>query len=134
MILTQKFHLDAAKAKEGVWLDYDGARFLLAHYGVANPRFQYALASNFESLSETAADFEAFSSQQALEIALFVDSVLLDWEEVYLSEEDKEPIPYSKEKAVEVLTSFPGLRIGLALLASEQSNYAFKKEAELVKN
>jgi|APSaa5957512535_1039671.scaffolds.fasta_scaffold126834_1 hypothetical protein len=106
MDLTKKYgSLDAKTQAE--WVKWDDAELLVAPEN--NLAFQSASLHEFR-ISDI--DGEGLSDRSAHEVVtldakLKAKTILLDWKNVFI---DGSEIPYSEEKAVEILTDYPQFR------------------------
>jgi len=105
MTKLSDLRVDPALETEGVWVDFAaGVRLRIAR--LANPRFQeriFALAHR-----NGAAESEPTKEERDQQLRRAVaETVLVGWDQV--EEEDGSPMPYSPERALEVLSD-PGLR------------------------
>lgn len=124
-VLAQ-FTTDKAIETKGKWVDVGPAKFLLARAGGSNTKFQKSIEAvmrPYQRLIQMDQLSEAEASK--LTVKPFVETVLLGWENVRPAVQDEdgewqigEPIPYSKDKAVEILSSHPDL---FRLLLSEST-------------
>jgi len=126
------FTTDKATETKGKWIPVGPAKFLVARAGGSNTKFQKAIETamrpyqrliQMEQLSETEAT--------KLTVKPFVETVLLGWENVRPATQDEdqewvagEPIPYSQEKAIEILTQFPDLFRHLLTESTKLGNFA----------
>lgn len=127
-----KFRTDAEKEKKGVWIPIgEGAELLIARWG--NPD----MIKVSERLMEPAEIRQAFrhgalSEEKAQEIntEIMAEAILLNWRGL---EENGKAIPYSKEKAIELLRikDFSGL---VTQISKTQENYRAQVHAEGVDN
>lgn len=111
------FTTDKASETKGKWIEVGPAKFLLARAGGSNAKFQKAVEVAMRPYQRLI-QMDQFSEAEASKAMVkpFVDHVLLGWENVrpVMQDEDQEwiagePFPYTKEKAVEILTNLPDL-------------------------
>lgn len=121
-----KFATDLELEESGVWVDIgEGARLRVARVG--NPRYRKRLREllaphkrlvRIDKLPEDLSD--------ELVIKAFAETILLDWEG--LEDDNGEPIEYSVEHAIELLTGLRDFRMMVAEIANEQE--AFRREEQ----
>lgn len=111
--LYDLFETSSEAEVAGTWVPVGPARFLLARMGGANDKFMTTASKrtkpfqgHLESLPKKTSD--------DLAIGIFVDTVLLNWENVV--DRNKQELPFSKENAKTLLQDLPNL---LAVLHSE---------------
>lgn len=121
MDLRKNFDTEKDLIKEGIWIDFNGGRFLVAYAGNLNPKW-VKIAERVYKPHRYAVDHDILSEELAEELnaQIFVEAVLLDWQNVEL---DGEKLPYSRENAKRVLKEFPILWQGLREQATKVSNY-----------
>jgi hypothetical protein len=97
----RKYRTDVKAELEGVWLPVGDAKFLIARHN--NARYQAAwrrhMRPHWDAGTET---FKQLPADEAIRITCdtLAETILLGWEGVT---EGGEPVPYSKEKALEYL-------------------------------
>lgn len=126
------FTTDKATETKGKWVEIGPAKFLLARAGGSNTKFQKAIEAVMRPYQRMIA-MDQFSEAEAAKLSVkpFVDTVLLGWENVRPVTQDEdgewqvgEPIPFSKEKAVEILTNLPDLFRRLLTESTNIGNFA----------
>jgi hypothetical protein len=134
MGLRSRFKTDVAAVQSGVWFDMPFARnadgsvpgFKLARFGLANPKYQKALALFIEQ----AGDLETVSDEQDRERStrFFVDFAVMDWRNVQ-PEDDGVELKFSKDAATEILNSWDWVDLlnWLRQRASEQEGFKAKE-------
>ena len=120
---------DVKKENEGVWTEFAiGIELLIAR--ARNPKYQECLRNKTENVRVDLRK-EDFDEKEFADILLQVraETVLLGWKNI---EEDGQPVPYSKEKAMEYFRN-PGLKdfYKFVVAVSENSDKYMK---ELVKD
>jgi len=102
------FTTDRDLETEGIYLEYAGARFLVARAGGGNKKFttiaQKRLAPFTEAMRRGVVDEETSVKVLA---EIYADSVILDWENV--TDKNDNPLPYNRENVIKVLTELPEL-------------------------
>lgn len=118
--LFDMFETSTEAEASGIWVPIGPARFKIARMGGANSSFKKEaqkrlkpFQSAMDSLPEKAAD--------ELAINLFVDTVLLDWENVI--GKDGVVITFSKEAAKALFKLLPNLFAALQAEATKLSNF-----------
>jgi hypothetical protein len=114
MSIFSQFETDRTAEVEGVWVDYgensDGTipSFKVSRMSKANKKYTKALdratrphrrAIELETLKEETAE--------SLFLNVFVETVLLDWKNI--QDRSGNEIPFSKEKALEIMNALPEL-------------------------
>lgn len=97
----KKHQLAPAKATAGIWLDYDGARFLIASSKSREFKTNSLRKVRSKNQNVLQAAPETFGD---IQLEVMADKVLLDWEGVNDGEQD---VPYSKENALMLLKTAP---------------------------
>ena len=116
---------------EGIWQDIgDGVSLLIARIG--NPQYQ----KEFQKIAKPhrrALRRGTLSDEVAekLLIKAMAKNILLDWKGL---EEDGEPIPYSYENAVRILTEYKDLRDYVSDMANEIDAFKLEDDEEAEKN
>lgn len=104
---------DRDKAVRGTWCDIMGGQFLIARAG--NENYMAAQERNGKRQATTATE-----RQRALYRSI-AEGILLDWRAV--TDANGEPITYSVESAIEVLTDNPDLVNAIMVEANDFENY-----------
>ncbi|UOF80399.1 hypothetical protein [Caudoviricetes sp.] len=118
MSIYKNFSHDSDKVKGGVWHEIEGSRFKLAFAGEINPNYSKVRERVFRAAGRTNLSDEKL---REIEVSIFVDAVLLGWENV--TGPDDSPLEYNRAAAVEVLTDLPWLLETLQNLAANRSYY-----------
>jgi len=86
------------KAEKGVWTEYEGIRLLVARYNNAAHKRAIAEGSkpHLERIRAGDSDLNLTIQREAM-----AGTVLLGWDK--LEDDDGKPIPFSQEKALEIL-------------------------------
>lgn len=107
----------------GVWLEFDGAQFLVA--SIKGTAFSTAVARRSRKLNpaEMKKKPELFLQLQTEVIA---DKILLDWKGV---EDNGEPVPCTRENKLRVL-ALPEFREWLETASSDMENFRQEATAE----
>lgn len=131
MSIYKKYSTDKTKDQEGVFIPVGGgASFKLTRMGPTNIRY----GNKFKALSkpyERLAKNDELSPEKALEIQVkaFCGTVLVDWKDV--TDKDGNPLEFSEENAVKVLTDLPDLYLELVSESENRDNFQIdEKEAE----
>lgn len=104
---------DNQKATSGTWRDIMGGQFLVARAG--NENYMAAQERNGKRTATTAAE-----RQRALYRSI-AEGILLDWRDV--TDAKGEPIPYSVDAAIEVLSDNPDLVNAIMVESNDHENY-----------
>lgn len=104
---------DRDKAVHGTWREIMGGQFLIARAG--NENYMAAQERNGKRQATTATE-----RQRALYRSI-AEGILLDWRDV--TDANGEPITYSVESAIEVLTDNPDLVNAIMVEANDFENY-----------
>lgn len=141
MSLLSAFKTDKKKEATGFWFEDTGVinddettpGFLLARASASNPKFAKgaeAIGKKFKRQLET----DSLSNEVArtLNKALFLDTILLDWRNVWLPTDDdsgtEHLVPYSRENADKLFDLLPDLYELLEGEAKKLSNF---RDAEI---
>lgn len=124
-----RFTTDSTLELNGVWVDIgEGAKLLVARVG--NPRYRErlrALMKPYKRQIRTDTLPEDLSEDMVLRA--FSETILLGWEG--LEDDNGAAVPYSREKAYELLRDLRDFRAMVAEIAQEQEAYrAVEAEAE----
>lgn len=107
---------DKVKEVDGVWMDYVGeSKMLIARFN--NPAMEKWILRKTMAATRRIADVESRLDLAREAVAKFV---LLDWKLLFL---DDEAIPYSKEKAYEVLTDYPDFHETIVAMSMEREAF-----------
>lgn len=119
------FESDAKAEKAGTWIGLGTMRFKIARAGGANSDFIKLASQRFKPY-QAAINADTMPKEIAddLVVGIFVDTIVLDWENVY--GRDKQLIPFSKEACRKLLTDLPNLFTELQQASMKVSN--FQKE------
>lgn len=120
--LSKAFKTDRDLEVNGVWLEVqDGVRFLVSRFNEMNPKTKAAFARHYAPYA-AAIEAQAMPEEREREILVkvFVESSLRNWEGVEI---DDEAVPFSPEKAVELLMELPDLFATLYKYAKESGSY-----------
>jgi hypothetical protein len=125
----EEYKSDPKLEVEGVWCEIDdGAKVKVAFFGNAN------FTKLNQKLSKPYVGFRSVPEEKVDEITitLLVETILLDWENIV--DKDKKPIPYSKEKARELLTASRWFRDRISALAVQEQRFRQESKDGVVKN
>ena len=131
--LYKKFATNPDKEKDGIWVNYDDARFLIARAGGANTRFQVTLSSKIRPYKKQIAS-QTLSDEESAKIMVevFVEGVLRGWENV--EDENDNPLEFTRENAIKLLSDIPELLEFLREEAFLIGNFKDSLTEETVKN
>jgi len=105
---------------EGVWKPIGGGRVLVASFD--NPEYHTMLAVEsrpYQALSK-AGGAPSPKVIEKMTIKVMAHTILKNWEGLTIK---GEPVEYSIENAVKILTEYPRFRDAVALIATDISNY-----------
>lgn len=127
------FQTDTNLEKDGIVVDYGDFRFRIARAGGANTRFQKTLAARIRPFRR-AIDAGAITDADADKIlhGVFVDSVLLGWEDV--TDEHGNPLEFTRENALKLFSDLPDLFRDLQQQASVVANFRREDLQDTIKN
>jgi hypothetical protein len=104
----------------GVWADIGPARFKLARMGGANTKFSKTATKRLKPFQASMDNLpDKVATDMAVEI--FIDTVLLDWQNVIWT--DGTPMEFSKANAKKLLVRLPNLFLALQNEAGKLSNF-----------
>jgi len=107
--------------KNGVWFDLGDCRFLLKRFGGANRDLSKVMAKVFKPVAHLVEkDLLPDEVDSKLTAKAFVEACLVDWEGVEI---DGEEVPFSKEKAIELMVELPDLMQTLLECSKNVENY-----------
>ena len=131
MSIYKRFKTDAdLEAKSGIELDYgDGVKIRVLRAGGSNLAFQKALR---EALIKHGRRLSAMSDDESVRgmAEIYADTVIVGWEGI--SDENDEPLPFSKANVVKVLTELPELFRDIQSAAQSVDLFRAERRAELV--
>jgi hypothetical protein len=122
--------IDQAKANEGTWGTFSGAKFLIARYN--NPKAQALrneiVLANLEVVQAGGEAAEAVNAE--LNTRVLSETILLGWEDLT---KGGEPLPFSPEVARTYIEDprFAELRQFIENYSVARGNYQEKSEAEV---
>lgn len=126
-----QFDADLSSIDAGVWTDWNGSKFLVAH--ISNMKFQKMLARlqqpHRKKLEQGSLDPQ--TNRDILCKALS-ETVLLDWKDV--GSMSGQSVPYSAQNAYHALRADPEFRDYIAEFATQMANYRATEVAELGKS
>lgn len=139
--LFSAYKSDPTKAAKGFWFEDTGVinddgttpGFLLARAHTTNPAFAKgaeAVGKKFKRQLEN--DTLTGDQARVLNMALFLDTVLLDWRNVF--GENGEAIPFSRDNADKLLLLLPDLYELLEAEAKKLSNFRAAEIEDDTKN
>ena len=117
------FATDTLREAEGFWHPVsDTIQFLMARAGGSNSNFAKSLEvrtrPHRRKIDNDDMDLDLANK---IMIEVFAETVIKDWEGI--TNEDGEPMPYTKENAVMLLTQLPDLFNELREVAVKQANF-----------
>lgn len=126
-----KYKTDETLEREGVWVDMgDGFHVRIARDG--NPKHSAAVSRLTKPFKQQIRR-GTLGQEKLAEIAAqaMAEAIVLDWQGLY---DDGKEIPYSQEKAYEILYNYPDLRRDIADLSSEMETFRAMDEEEAAGN
>lgn len=128
MDITKLDRIERAE-RNGVWFDFDeGARLKIARAG--NRRFQEALRARLRERSKMR-DKPADDADETLFLETLAESVLVDWDGFT---SNGQPLPYSREAALDLLTRFQRIRDFVMKKSDEMERFTEAANEEAEKN
>jgi hypothetical protein len=118
--LYEMFETSADAEVSGTWVDVGPAKFLLARMGGANENFMKTAAKRLKPF-QAALESMGKKSQDELAIGIFVDTVLMGWDNV--TGRDGKPLEFSNDNARTLLLSLPNLFTVLQNEANKMGNF-----------
>lgn len=120
-----KFDADRSQFDAGVWEDFDGARFLIAH--ISNTRFQRALARHQQphrrKLEQGTLDPQI---NKEILCKAMSEGLILDWKNVESVAGDKD-VPYTHEAAFKALMGDVEFRDFVSDFATNIANFRYEE-------
>jgi len=140
MSLASRFKTDSKAANEGIWVEFeandDGSipKFKISRMSSQNKVYQKSARKHSKGLNSNGA-VRNISDEQFDEMTLdiFVDSILLGWENVQPKDDGKEYL-YTKENAKALLSDPNWVDLYDELANIANSKESFKKKEEEAKN
>lgn len=111
--------------QEGVWFDYgEGVgRWLLARAGGSNQRFNKVKERHLKPLRRRIQSGNISEDMLSkVMIQIYAEAVVLDWRNVVVNEGDQ-PLEYSRENVIKVLTDYPDLFNEIMSDSTERAPY-----------
>lgn len=139
MSIFNDFETDRKAETEGVWVEYsenkDGTvcAFKVSRMAKSNKKYAKALERATKPVRRQI-ELKTLKDEKAEDLFLqvFVETILLDWKNVQTR--DGSEIPFTKEKALEVMTALPDLYDDLQEKAKEMSLFRQEVLEEEAKN
>jgi len=131
MDIHQVFGTDRSKETEGVWVSVgEGGEVKVARTN--NPRYKEAFRRKLEKYraSVERGTIDEETAQKVL-VEVLAETILLDWKGF---KDNGEKVPYSREKAVELLTNYPDFRDFITANAERMANYKQEQKVDEEKN
>lgn len=106
--LYSAFGSDKGRERDGAWVDIGPARFKLARAGGANVVFGRAVMQATKPYRRflEKGDMDPEVADRIM-VKVYAETIVLDWEGV--DGADGQPVPYSREACVKLLTDLPNL-------------------------
>lgn len=114
------YETNAEAESSGAWIDLGPSRFKMARTGGANENFMKVASKRLKPFQASLENLPKKVSDD-LAIGIFVDTILLDWENV--TTRAGEVIPFTKEAAKKLLTELPNLFAALQVEANKMGNF-----------
>lgn len=131
MSIYKRFKTDSdLEAKSGIELDYGGGvKIRVLRAGGTNRAFQKALR---DSLIKNNRKLSAMDDDESVRgmAEVYSETVVIGWEGI--TDEKDEPLPFSKENVVKVLTELPELFRDIQNAAQSTDLFRAERRAELV--
>ena len=128
--LHKKYGVDPDKERNGIRVEFDESVFFVRRMGGNNHAWRYALASAMERhRPEVVNGHDPLGNFDAVERSLqdaFVATCLVGWEGV--TDDDGQPLPFSKETAAALLLECPD--VWISLRSAAQTIDSFRKDVE----
>jgi len=131
MDIKKAFATDKEKEKNGVWLDVGpNCKTLIARVGNPNYLREFKRLTKVHTQSIRRGIMEE-EVADAILIKVMAKTILLDWEGM---EEDGEPIPYSVDAAIRLLTMYKDFRDLISEISNTMDAYKVEVEEDSEKN
>lgn len=122
------FDADLSSIDAGVWRDFEGSKFLIAH--ISNMKFQRELSRlqqpHRRKIQENSLDPK---TNQDIICQAMSKCVLLDWKDVVTK--SGEAVTFSSDKALELLKRNPEFRDWVSEVAMAMANFRAEEVAEM---
>lgn len=126
-----QFDADLSSIDKGVWTEWNGSKFLVAH--ISNMKFQKMLARlqqpHRKKLEQGSLDPQ---TNRDILCKAMSETVLLDWKDVGSVSGDQ--VPYNAQNAFHALQMDPEFRDYIADFATQMANYRSTELGELGKS
>lgn len=133
MLNFETIAVDPSLAREGVWMEYMGGRFLLARKG---PEYKAAIVRMYNEHMDLIKSNTPEGDLKATEIyqIAFAEHVLLDWDKIV--DNKKNPVPFSKELALKLIKDPRQIELieKMEEFSMIHSNYQAAAEAEVAED
>lgn len=127
------FKTDKTLEREGIVLDYGDFKIKIARAGGANIAFQRALAEKVRPYRrQIDAGTLPDDVAEKLFLEVYAESVVLGWEGV--TDENGEPLPFTKENAVKLFSDLPDLFRDVQNQAASIANFRAEVTENTAKN
>ena len=124
-----EFDADIETIDNGIWMPYEGSKFLIAH--MSNKKFQRALARNQQpyrkKLENGTLDPEINKAALCKSMA---EGILLDWKDV-VSKGSKTPVTYTVDNACTALMKNVEFRDFISEVAMNMANFKSEEVQDL---
>ena len=131
MSIYKRFKTDSElEAKAGIELDYgDGVKIRVLRAGGSNLAFQKALR---DALIKQGRKLSSMTDEESVRgmAEIYADTVILGWEGI--TDENDEPLSFSKSNVVKVLTELPELFRDIQSAAQSVDLFRAERKAGLV--
>lgn len=131
MDIKKQFGTDKKKEHEGVWIPTGtDSKLLIARVGNKNYMEAFKRLSAPHKVSLRNRNLPPDIAEK-IAVEAIAESILLGWEGLT---EDGKKIPYSKEQAIRLLTTYPDFAEQVGQLANDIENFKGEQEAATAKN
>lgn len=120
----QDYQSDEKKKSEGVWVEWEGAEFLIRSTDTKEYRRAVANLSRKYSSAKLRKDPETHNK---ISIGAIINGVLIDWKGVL---DDGAELPCTPENKKKVISAIPALRDFLSAEAGEMENFNMEAVAK----
>jgi len=130
MFEINNYKTDSHLESEGAWVNFiGGARIKVA--SLDNPQYLQRLLQARKDRTLNLDDEVVSDTARRALAEIYVDTILLDWENF---SENGEPLPYSKDKALDALLSVKSLFAAVTRAANDEALYRQQLHADIEKN
>lgn len=131
--LFKKYETDNKKEVNGVPIIIDGVTFICRRAGGGNRAYRAALA-NFSSAPEYKTALNStdttigLQAEDEITMNAFADGVVVGWSDIL--DRDDQPLPYSREAFMDLMTACPDVWMQLRIRAHEMDTFRLKTVEE----